>query len=149
MRNISTLMNGFVFAADAGVEGGPAVAEKPVAKATSKAKAVKKTAKKAAKKESTPRGPSVRFRALKALKGKDMTASQIADAIGLGHGLKPTMDQEVARGHLTTLPNDDSNAVIYHLTAAGRKALEKNEVDPPRTPRSAKPAKKVAKKAKK
>ena len=43
---------------------------------------------------------SVRTRALKALiKKADLNAAEVKAAIGLGHGLKPTLDQEVERGH--------------------------------------------------
>lgn len=125
---------------------------KPVKAASKKAsKKVAKTAKKPAKKAnkpSTPRGPSVRERALKALKSKDLTASEVQAAIGLGHGLKPTLDQEVTRGHLSYAPSkDESNIAVYHLTAAGKKSLENGTVNPPRESKA--PAKKVAKKAKK
>lgn len=102
-----------------------------------KAKVVKKGTKKTAKAKSSPmkgsRGPTVRERALQALKKKGpMTAGQISEAIGLDHNLKPTMDQEVERGHLRNAPSEKGNIAMYELTAAGRKALENGTVNPPR-----------------
>lgn len=93
-----------------------------------------KAAPKAGKAASSPNGKeTVRVRALKALKSKgDMTAPQIQETIGLGHGLKPTMDQEVERGHLKLTMSADGHTATYHITAAGVKALEKGTVNPPR-----------------
>lgn len=115
-----------------------AAAKKATKKTAAAKKGAKKAPAKAAKKAAGKKAPSgekkvtVRVRALKALAKKPMTAAQTAEAIGLGHGLKPTLDQEVERGHLTHAPNEDSNAVTYKLTAKGKAALEKGTVDPPR-----------------
>ena len=52
-----------------------------------------------------PRRESETGPALEALaKGKDLTAGEVQAAVGIGHGLKPTLDQEVGRGHLATVP---------------------------------------------
>ena len=93
----------------------------------------KETKKKKAPKKESER-ETVRVRALKALqKHGDMTAKEIQEAIGLGHGLKPTMDQEVERGHLAHAPHkDDSNTLVYRLTASGKKAIENHTVNPSR-----------------
>lgn len=124
-----------------------------VAKSVKSAKKAPKSAKKVAKKAakvSKSRGESVRVRALKALTKADMTAPEIQAAIGLSHNLKPTMDQEVTRGHLSAAPaNDNRGLITYHLTAAGRKAVTNGTVDPeraPRKPKATKPTKKAAKK---
>ena len=101
-------------------------------KATPKAKGAAKP--KAKAKDSKPRGPSVRERALALLAktGKDMTAKEIQEGIKLGHNLKPTMDQEVERGHLRDVEPGEDGCARYSITAAGRKALEKGTVKPPR-----------------
>lgn len=107
-------------------------------KASTAEKTVKEKKEKKPAKEKTPRGPTVRERALRALKAKDMTATEVQTAIGLGHGLKPTLDQEVERGHLAFVKSKDENApATYHLTALGRKALEKGDVNPPRAKKEA------------
>lgn len=106
---------------------------------TKQAQAKKVPAKKASTKPTSTK-KSVRVRALEALQahGKPMNASQIKEAIGLGHGLKPTMDQEVERGHLKALdlePDAEkgiTSATYYELTAAGRKAIANGTVDPKR-----------------
>ena len=65
------------------------------------------------------------MRALKALRGKDLTAAEVQEAISLGHGLKPTLDQEVEFGRLSYAPfKDEKETAVYRLTAAGKKALE-------------------------
>jgi hypothetical protein len=110
----------------------------PAKPAASKATPAKKTAKKAPAQDtkkaeaSTKKSDSVRVRALKALKSGDMTASEVRDKIGLGHNLKPTLDQEVERGHLTSVEDTDKHSLVYKLTAAGKKALEAGTVDPSR-----------------
>jgi hypothetical protein len=83
---------------------------------------------------------TVRVRALEVLgKGKDMTAAEVQAAIKLGHGLKPTLDQEVERGHLTTVtPNEEGGPTTYRITAKGKTALKAGTVDPQR---GGKPAK--------
>lgn len=100
-----------------------------VTKATEvKAKAAKKSAPaKAAK----AKGESVRVRSLKALAAKgDMSAPEIQKAIGLNRTLKEAMDQEVLRGHLSYAPSKgDSPAVVFHITAKGKKALADGTVD--------------------
>lgn len=76
---------------------------------------------------------TVRVRILEALaeSGEEMTASQVQAAIGLGHGLKPTLDQEVERGHALYGPTEDGTAT-YKISPAGRKALANGTVNPRR-----------------
>lgn len=126
------------------VDGGAAPAapaKKPAKKAAAKSakntkgKAVAKTAKKAAKAAKTPKGPkkeTVRFRAVKALVKKNMTATEVAAAVGIQHNLKPTLDQEVERGHLAYANSEEGKAQIYKITAKGKTAVEKGTVDPKR-----------------
>jgi hypothetical protein len=106
---------------------------KPASKATKASGKVAKATPKA-KGTAKPRGPSVRERALALLAkaGKDMTAKEIQEGIKLGHNLKPTMDQEVERGHLRDVEPGEDGCARYSITAAGRKALEKGTVKPPR-----------------
>lgn len=102
-------------------------ASEKAAKASTKKAATPSKAKASGKKE------TVRVRALKALAKKPMTAAQVQEAIGLGHGLKPTLDQEVERGHLSHAPNEENgNKTTYKLTAKGAKALKAGTVDPQR-----------------
>lgn len=69
---------------------------------------------------------TVRIRALKALRKRNMTSTEVQTAIGLGHGLKPTLDQEVELGRLAkAAPEKEGNATTYKLTAKGRAFLEK------------------------
>lgn len=117
--------------------------KKAAPKSESGSKPVKKAAPKApAKAKATKTKPeskggdrlTVRVRALKALaKGKNLTATEVQTAIGLGHGLKPTLDQEVERGHLAHAANEkEGRAVTYKITAKGLKALENGTVNPVR-----------------
>jgi hypothetical protein len=137
------------FNADGAEGSAVAVAEAPVAskprkKAVAKAKGKPAKKKASAKKASTPRGVSVRERALRAIaKGGTMSASEVQEKIGLGHGLKPTLDQEVERGHLKATLGEEGRGHAYAITAAGKKALENGTVNPKR---EAKAGKKVAKK---
>jgi DNA-binding PadR family transcriptional regulator len=87
---------------------------------------------------------TVRVRALKALAKKgEMTAPEIGAAIGLGHGLKPTMDQEVERGHLKVEVREEKRGLVYIITAKGQAALKNGTVDPPRAAGNGKPAAKA------
>ncbi len=75
---------------------------------------------------------SVRVRSLKAIQANKngLTATEVKVAIGLGHGLKPTLDQEVERGHLKNAPHkDDKEVAVYVITAAGSQALKAGTVD--------------------
>lgn len=94
---------------------------------------------------------SVRVRSLEVIAKKNMTAAQVQAAIGLGHGLKPTLDQEVERGHLKTVLGEEGAATTYSITASGKTALKNGTVDPKRGPGSSdgKPSKGKASKGKK
>lgn len=109
----------------------PAAKKKTAAK---KKPAKKAPAKKAKAKETTVKKETVRVKALKALLKKGpMTAGEVQDAIGLGHGLKPTLDQEVERKHLKhSAHKDDKGTTTYEIASAGRKALSDNTANPSR-----------------
>lgn len=81
---------------------------------------------------SGPRGEPVRVRALKAIRaaGCPLTAPQIQEAIGLGHSLKPTMDQEVGFTHLRFGPQEEGGPVTYEITDSGRAYLDSLEKAP-------------------
>lgn len=106
--------------------------------ATPAKKPARKPAKKAAKAKkaaSAPRGDSVRVRALKAIskKADGLTAAETQAAIGLEHGLKPTLDQEIERGHLLHAAHpQDKDVATYKISAKGKKALAEGTVDPKR-----------------
>jgi len=111
----------------------PAQPAKPTKPATAK-KPAKEAAAQPKAKPAKEKGKTVRVRILEALAtGKTLTAGEVQKAIGLGHGLKPTMDQEVERGHLETVaPAVEGGPTTYKLTAAGKKALKDGTVDPKR-----------------
>lgn len=112
---------------------------KPTApKKTTAKKSAKKAAKAKPKAEKTTakasKSKTVRHRAVEAIyKRGEMTAAQIAKSVGIEHGLKPTLDQEVERGHLRYGNNEDIRGVVYDITAKGRKAVEAGTVDPKRS----------------
>ena len=96
-------------------------------------KVVKKVKKKVVKKtEKKAQRETVRVRALGAIAKKNMSAGQVKESIGLSHGLKPTLDGEVERGHLKHGPSEGENGVIYTITATGKKALKDGTVNPVR-----------------
>lgn len=103
-------------------------------KTTKVAKVAKVAATKAVAKSTGKERETVRVRALKALnKGKKLSATEIAEAIGLGHNLKPTMDEEVERGHLKHGASEEENGpVTYAITEKGKKALINGTVNPKR-----------------
>ena len=107
-----------------------------VKKATAKTAKAKKVVKKTVRKEKksvTPKKKTVRVRALEVLEKQNMTAVEVQEAVGIGHSLKPTLDQEVKNKHLKYAPHkDDKGTVTYEITAAGRKALKNNTVNPSR-----------------
>ncbi len=110
-------------------------AKKLSSKKPSTKEKVKKNAKRATTKPTTKKGEkqTVRVRILKALQAKNLTSLQVQTTIGLNHGLKPTMDQEVVRGHLTTVLNEEEKgALTYQITNLGRKVLKEGMVNPPR-----------------
>jgi hypothetical protein len=94
----------------------------------------------------TEKKETVRTRALRAIaKGGDMTASAVQEVIKLGHNLKPTLDQEVERGHLVAVDQEGRSA--YRVTAVGKKALAANSVDPTRSKATTKKPTKATKKS--
>ena len=106
------------------------VAKKATPKATAKKKAAPKQTVATAKSDGKE---TVRVRALRALLAKPMTAPEVKAAIALSHGLKPTLDQEVERGHLRyAAPNEENGVTVYQITAKGKTALKNGTVDPPR-----------------
>jgi len=79
-----------------------------------------KPAKKAAT-AAKPKSKTVRVRALEAIaKGKDMTAAQVQAAIGLGHGLKPPLNEEVAKGTLSSKQVEGSRSTASRARDARR-----------------------------
>lgn len=114
-------------------EASPVKAKKDKVVKLSDAKKAAKPAKAAkAEKPAKDKKESVRVRALKAIQANKngMTATEVKEAIGLGHGLKPTLDQEVERGHLKNAPHkDDKEVAVYVITASGSQALKAGTVD--------------------
>ena len=105
------------------------------AKKSTAARKSTKSTKKAPKGKSKAKasGDTVRVRAFKALVPKDLTAAQVQEAIGLSHSLKPTLDEEVERGHLAYTPNAEAGGrAVYHITAKGKKALKAGTTSPER-----------------
>jgi len=99
---------------------------------------------------------TVRVRALKAIAKKgELTALKVSQAIGIKHGCKPTLDQEVSRGHLRCKEGEpkklsngefslNPSAHVYEITAAGKKSLEAGTVNPVRATEAPAKAKKKA-----
>ena len=92
---------------------------------------VKKTVAKA-KKESTPRGPSIRLQVFKLLaKATDgLSGGAIKEKLELG-GVPSLLKDEgcAANPRIKRHVNAEGRGVLYLLTAAGKKALEKDTVD--------------------
>ncbi len=111
----------------------PKTAKKSAKKSVKKtaAKATKKTSKKKVAPSKNGQRETVRVRALKALRKAPLTASEVQAPIGLNHGLKPTLENEVERGNLRHVGGENGKTT-FSITAAGKKAIEKGTVNPAR-----------------